>query len=122
MASSWSSPAGPGLWRRTTSGIRRARDAQADILKLGGIGRSFDIIESNGVLHHLADPFAGWRVLVALLRPRGLMNIGLYSKAARRDCSMGNRSSYGCTSPIFCASASSIGTARPFRIAPARML
>jgi tetratricopeptide (TPR) repeat protein/SAM-dependent methyltransferase len=59
--------------------------AQADILKLGGIGRSFDVIESNGVLHHLGDPFAGWRVLVGLLRPHGLMNIGLYSAAARRD-------------------------------------
>ena len=59
--------------------------AQADILKLGGIGRSFDVIESNGVLHHLADPWAGWRVLLGLLRPRGLMNIGLYSAAARRD-------------------------------------
>ncbi len=26
--------------------------AQADILKLGDIGRTFDIIESVGVLHH----------------------------------------------------------------------
>jgi SAM-dependent methyltransferase len=59
--------------------------AQADILKLGSIGRTFDVIESNGVLHHLADPLAGWRVLVDLLRPGGFMNIGLYSKAARRD-------------------------------------
>ena len=59
--------------------------AQADILKLGSIGRTFDVIESNGVLHHLADPFAGWRVLVDLLRPGGFMNIGLYSKTARRD-------------------------------------
>jgi hypothetical protein len=33
--------------------------AQADILKLGDIARTFDIIESDGVLHHLADPFTG---------------------------------------------------------------
>jgi 2-polyprenyl-3-methyl-5-hydroxy-6-metoxy-1,4-benzoquinol methylase len=58
--------------------------AQADILKLGAIGRSFDRIEAVGVLHHLADPKAGWRVLVSLLRPNGVMRIGLYSKTARR--------------------------------------
>ena len=66
-------------------GLNDIEFAQADILKLGAIGRSFDVIESSGVLHHLADPFAGWRVLVSLLRPGGLMNIGLYSKTARRD-------------------------------------
>src|SRR5258708_22535105 len=42
-------------------------------------------MESSGVLHHLADPFAGWRVLVSLLRPGGFMTIGLYSKIARAD-------------------------------------
>ena len=57
--------------------------AQADIIKLGSIGRTFDVIEPSGVLHHLADPFAGWRVLVSLLRPGGVMVLGLYSEAAR---------------------------------------
>jgi len=56
---------------------------QADILKLGSLGRSFDLIESSGVLHHLADPLAGWRVLLALLRPGGFMAVGLYSEIAR---------------------------------------
>jgi hypothetical protein len=37
------------------------------------------------VLHHLADPFAAWRRLVALLRPGGVMNIGLYSELGRAD-------------------------------------
>lgn len=58
---------------------------QADIVKLGSLGRTFDVIESVGVLHHLADPFEGWRVLLSLLRPGGLMKIGLYSEVARRD-------------------------------------
>jgi tetratricopeptide (TPR) repeat protein/SAM-dependent methyltransferase len=57
--------------------------AQADILGLGSLGRTFDVIESSGVLHHLADPMAGWRVLLSLLRPRGVMRLGLYSKVAR---------------------------------------
>jgi SAM-dependent methyltransferase len=59
--------------------------AQADILALGSLGRSFDVIESSGVLHHLADPFAGWRVLLSLLRPGGFMTIGLYSEIARAN-------------------------------------
>jgi tetratricopeptide (TPR) repeat protein/SAM-dependent methyltransferase len=59
--------------------------AQADILQFGSLGRSFDLIESAGVLHHLADPLAGWRVLLSLLRPGGFMTLGLYSEIARAD-------------------------------------
>ena len=59
--------------------------AQADILQLGGIGRTFDLIEATGVLHHLGDPFAGWRVLLSILRPGGFMRLGLYSKLARGE-------------------------------------
>ena len=65
-------------------GIRNIEYAQADILKLGNIGRTFDIIESVGVLHHLADPFAGWRTLLSLLRPGGFMFLGFYSEIGRR--------------------------------------
>jgi SAM-dependent methyltransferase len=65
-------------------GLRNIEYAQADILELGTIDRTFDMIESVGVLHHLAEPTAGWRVLVSLLRPGGRMYIGLYSKLARR--------------------------------------
>jgi SAM-dependent methyltransferase/tetratricopeptide (TPR) repeat protein len=65
-------------------GLRNIEYAQADILELGTIDRTFDSIESVGVLHHLAEPTAGWRVLVSLLRPGGRMRIGLYSNLARR--------------------------------------
>ena len=47
--------------------------------------RRFDLIEAVGVLHHLADPYAGWRVLLSLLRPGGFMLLGLYSAPARRN-------------------------------------
>jgi SAM-dependent methyltransferase/Flp pilus assembly protein TadD len=57
--------------------------AQADIMRLGALERRFDLIESVGVLHHLADPWAGWRVLLSLLRPGGFMRIALYSEIAR---------------------------------------
>ena len=63
----------------------RIEYAQGDILKLGAIGRTFDLIDASGVLHHMADPFAGWRVLLSLLRADGVMRIGLYSALARRD-------------------------------------
>jgi len=58
---------------------------QADIMKLGAIGRQFDYIDVSGVLHHLADPWAGWRVLLSLLRPGGAMQVGLYSEIARQN-------------------------------------
>jgi len=62
--------------------------AQADIMnlgmELGSIGRRFDKIEVIGVLHHLVDPLAGWRILLSLLRPGGVMVVGLYSVAARK--------------------------------------
>jgi SAM-dependent methyltransferase len=64
-------------------GLGNIEYAQADITELGSLERRFDLIEANGVLHHLADPWAGWRVLVSLLRPAGTMRIGLYSALAR---------------------------------------
>jgi SAM-dependent methyltransferase len=58
--------------------------AQADILKLESINRTFHLVDASGVLHHLSDVRAGWRVLLKLLRPGGLMRVGLYSELARR--------------------------------------
>ena len=66
-------------------GITNIAYAHADILNLGDIARTFDVISSGGVLHHLADPFAGWRTLLCRLRPGGFMQLGLYSHLARRD-------------------------------------
>jgi tetratricopeptide (TPR) repeat protein/2-polyprenyl-3-methyl-5-hydroxy-6-metoxy-1,4-benzoquinol methylase len=65
-------------------GVDAIEYAQADLLKLGALGRSFDLIESVGVLHHLAQPFEGWRALLPLLRPGGFMRLGFYSELARR--------------------------------------
>ena len=72
--------------RRKTrqSGVTNIEYAQADLLRLGALGRRFDLIESSGVLHHLADPPAGWRALLPLARPGGCLRIGLYSAQARR--------------------------------------
>ncbi len=56
---------------------------QADILALGDLDRMFDVIISTGVLHHLADPARGWRMLTGLLRPGGAINIALYGARPR---------------------------------------
>src|SRR5262249_13553893 len=66
-------------------GLKNIEYGQADIDKLDTIGRTFDVIETMGVLHHLSDPATGWRVLLSLLRPNGFMRVGLYSELARRD-------------------------------------
>ncbi len=63
--------------------LRNIEIGQADILRLRDLERTFDVIDCGGVLHHLGDPLAGWRVLVDLLRPNGLMHIALYSERAR---------------------------------------
>jgi tetratricopeptide (TPR) repeat protein/SAM-dependent methyltransferase len=65
--------------------------AQADIMKAASIGRTFDLIEAAGVLHHLRDPFAGWRALLSLLRPGGFMVVALYSELARADIAEARR-------------------------------
>ena len=65
-------------------GITNINYLQADILDLSRLDKKFDIIECAGVLHHMDDPMAGWGILTDLLRPKGLMNVGLYSELARR--------------------------------------
>lgn len=72
--------------RRKTDelGLANIEYGQADILRLGALGRRFDVVDCGGVLHHLGDPEAGWRVLVSLLKPGGVMRIALYSEMARR--------------------------------------
>jgi 2-polyprenyl-3-methyl-5-hydroxy-6-metoxy-1,4-benzoquinol methylase len=63
---------------------RNVEYRQADILALAGIEERFDRIECSGVLHHLEDPFEGWRILAGLRKPGGVMRIGLYSELGRR--------------------------------------
>jgi SAM-dependent methyltransferase len=65
--------------------ITNVEFAHADITQLGSIGRTFDFIDVSGVLHHLADPWQGWRILLARLRPGGAMQVGLYSELARQN-------------------------------------
>jgi SAM-dependent methyltransferase len=65
-------------------GIRNIEYRQADVLALGALEERFDLIECSGVLHHLEDPLAGWRILAGLRKPGARMRIGLYSELGRR--------------------------------------
>jgi SAM-dependent methyltransferase len=84
-------------------GIKNVEFRQADILKLGELteedpplissprrGRErglplthFDIVYCVGVLMAMGDPEAGLRALIPLVRPGGILKVGLYSKRAR---------------------------------------
>jgi SAM-dependent methyltransferase len=44
---------------------------------------TFDVVISNGVLHHTGDPRRGFRTLVGLLRPGGHILVGLYNRLGR---------------------------------------
>ncbi len=50
--------------------VKNIEYGQADIVEIGRLGRRFDVIYASGVLHHLADPFAGWRGLLEILGAR----------------------------------------------------
>ena len=73
--------------------MRKSRDACAanlrfvrgDILQAGSFGEKFHYIDCIGVLHHMAEPVEGWRELSSLLPSGGVMKLGLYSRAARRN-------------------------------------
>lgn len=66
-------------------GLTNIKFMQADILQLDGLEGTFDQIDCSGVLHHMADPVAGWRALKDKLAPAGRMHIGLYSALGRAD-------------------------------------
>jgi SAM-dependent methyltransferase len=44
---------------------------------------SFNLIISNGVLHHTGDPEGGMAALIKKLKPGGIISIGLYNSYAR---------------------------------------
>jgi 2-polyprenyl-3-methyl-5-hydroxy-6-metoxy-1,4-benzoquinol methylase len=66
-------------------GVSNIEFIHGDLLCVEKLGMQFDVIESAGVLHHLADPGAGLRALMKVLRPGGIMEIGIYSRRYRQD-------------------------------------
>lgn len=44
---------------------------------------AFDVVYSQGVLHHTSDTHAAFKAVAALVKPRGLLAVWLYGKAGR---------------------------------------
>lgn len=66
-------------------GIETIEFLQADLLELGELDQTFDVIEAVGVLHHLQEPWVGLSSLKRRLRPGGIVYLGLYSSISRRS-------------------------------------
>lgn len=65
-------------------GITNLSFVHGDLLQLDTLDERFALVFCSGVLHHLADPMAGWQQLVRRLHPSGVMKVSLYSTVARR--------------------------------------
>src|SRR4051812_19221432 len=50
---------------------------ETDLRRPGLRAKSFDVVVSNGVLHHTPDPRASFAALARLVRPGGILVVGL---------------------------------------------
>lgn len=67
-----------------TLAINNIDFVQGNILDAHKLDKTFDLINSTGVLHHMENPLAGWQVLRDIVKPGGIMRISLYSELARK--------------------------------------
>lgn len=63
--------------------LTTVRFVQGDILALDPVDAWFDVVTSTGVIHHMARPEDGLARLAGVLRPGGVVRLGLYSERAR---------------------------------------
>ncbi|MBA4807528.1 methyltransferase domain-containing protein [Brevundimonas sp.] len=64
-------------------GLTGVRFVQGDILALDRVEARFDVVTSTGVIHHMAQPDQGLARLAGVLRPGGVVRLGLYSERGR---------------------------------------
>jgi SAM-dependent methyltransferase len=68
---------------RDRFGILNADFLQMNLFQPPFANASMDVVISNGVLHHTADPEGGFRAILAKLKPGGYIIIGLYNWLGR---------------------------------------
>jgi len=68
---------------RRRYGVERAVFVETDLRAPGLRAGAFDVVYSSGVLHHTPDPRASFAAVVRLLRPGGVVVVGLYNAYAR---------------------------------------
>lgn len=61
------------------------RFLHGDLLDVGKLNKTYDLIFSSGVLHHMEDPSAGLSALRDVLKPKGVLVIALYSELGRQN-------------------------------------
>lgn len=68
---------------RDKHGLSNLHLHQLPIEEARSIGRTFDLVVSTGVLHHMADPAEGLRSLAGCLKPHGVAALMLYARYGR---------------------------------------
>lgn len=63
--------------------LKRAHFLQMNLFRPAFKPGTFDLVISNGVLHHTSDPQLGFESISRLVRPGGYIMIGLYHKYGR---------------------------------------
>jgi 2-polyprenyl-3-methyl-5-hydroxy-6-metoxy-1,4-benzoquinol methylase len=76
---------------RHDNGLNRVKFIQMNLFRTCLKAEQFDVILCNGVLHHTADPFGGYRRLLPLLKVGGYIVIGLYNRYGRLMTDMRRR-------------------------------
>jgi ubiquinone/menaquinone biosynthesis C-methylase UbiE len=61
-------------------GLESVTLVEGDLFNIPYSDDSFDIVISQGVLHHTSDPYRGFLELVRICRPNGFVNVFLYNK------------------------------------------
>ena len=64
-------------------GLSRAHFVQMNLFRPVFAPGSFDLVISNGVLHHTAEPFRAFRSISTLVKPGGYILVGLYHRWGR---------------------------------------
>jgi SAM-dependent methyltransferase len=68
---------------RDRSRIKNAGFVQMNLFRPAFKDGAFDLVVSNGVLHHTADPLGAFKSISRLVKPNGIIIIGLYNKLGR---------------------------------------
>ena len=68
---------------RDRHGLANLHLYQGDLREVSDLGRTFDLIVSTGVLHHMDDPDAGLAALRGVLAPAGAMFLMVYGALGR---------------------------------------
>lgn len=68
---------------KDTNDLDRAQFLQMNLFRPAFKPGSFDLVISNGVLHHTSDPFLGFESISRLVRPGGYILVGLYHQYGR---------------------------------------